>query len=150
MVKNAKKHTYDGIDFRSSLEVYCYKQLKKEGFDFEYEGGKIELIPSFVFQGMWIESNKNGVFCEAKQDSLPKRYTPDFSSKNNDWIIETKGWQQADNWTVKRKLIRYFLKDKNIKFFVPRTQKDVDQVILILKGKLEPLPFQVKKRATKK
>ena len=28
-VKNAKKSTYDGHDFQSNLELYCYKQLEE-------------------------------------------------------------------------------------------------------------------------
>ena len=36
-VKNARITIYDGISFKSKLEVYCYKKLKENGIPFEYE-----------------------------------------------------------------------------------------------------------------
>ena len=150
-VKNAKEVIFNGIKFRSSLELYCYKRLKQEGFDFTYEPkDPIVLIERSEFKGRWIEPNNKNVFCEANTTTLPKRYTPDFVDNNGGWIIETKGWQAADNWEAKRKLIRTDLKNADIWFFVPRTQADIEQSIRILQGKLEPLPSQTKKRATKK
>ena len=32
-VKNATPMIYDDIQFRSKLEVYCYKKLKEEGLE---------------------------------------------------------------------------------------------------------------------
>ncbi len=36
-VKNAKKSTYDGKNFQSNLELYCYKELEKAEIPVEYE-----------------------------------------------------------------------------------------------------------------
>jgi NAD-dependent DNA ligase len=35
-VKNARGHIYDGISFKSGLEVTAYKELMQEGFNPEY------------------------------------------------------------------------------------------------------------------
>ncbi len=35
-VKNAKKSTYDGHDFQSNLELYCYRELEKGDSLVEY------------------------------------------------------------------------------------------------------------------
>ena len=36
-ISNATELEYEGIKFRSKLEVYCYKRLKEEGLSFKYE-----------------------------------------------------------------------------------------------------------------
>ena len=49
-IKNAKKKTVDGINFKSSLEAFCYTQLKANGFkNFQYEGHKFILQDKFDF-----------------------------------------------------------------------------------------------------
>ena len=36
-VKNAKKSSYDGKNFQSNLELYCYKELEEAEILVEYE-----------------------------------------------------------------------------------------------------------------
>ena len=48
-VKNATPNIYDGIEFKSKLETYVYKQLKAHNLKAEYEPIKFELIPAFTF-----------------------------------------------------------------------------------------------------
>ena len=43
-VKNATPNIYDGIEFKSKLETYVYKQLKAHNLKAEYEPIKFELI----------------------------------------------------------------------------------------------------------
>ena len=44
-VKNAKKSTYDGKNFQSNLELYCYKQLEEAKFIIETKGYANESFP---------------------------------------------------------------------------------------------------------
>jgi hypothetical protein len=39
-VKNAKKSVYDGKQFQSNLELYCYKQLEEAKIPVDYEKQK--------------------------------------------------------------------------------------------------------------
>lgn len=122
------KLLYNDIQFRSALEVYTYKELIKHGLEANYETIKLELYPRFTFIGRWLESTKKGL----KQDSekvLAMTYLPDFVADDLSWIIECKGWQGSDQWQLKRKILKYFLKDKQIAFYVPRVQKEVDECI---------------------
>jgi hypothetical protein len=54
-VKNATKHTYDGIVFDSKLEMLAYQRLKGYGFDFNMKD-VIELVKSFMFNGKLVKS----------------------------------------------------------------------------------------------
>jgi thymidylate kinase len=88
-VKNATETIYDGIKFRSKLEVYCYQQLMKENIQFEYENKTFVLIDKFVFNNTSYELGRNKVFSVISPNVRPMTYTPDFVGK--DWIIEVKG-----------------------------------------------------------
>lgn len=83
-VKNATPNEYEGIKFRSKLEVFTYMEFIKNGISLDYEPVSFELIPSFLFNGKKIR---------------PMTYTPDFIHK--DFIIECKGFGN-DVWPVKR------------------------------------------------
>ena len=48
-VRNANKSIYDGIKFRSNLELFTYKQLKKNKIKFSYEEHRFNLIESFKY-----------------------------------------------------------------------------------------------------
>jgi len=74
-VKNATPLTYNGIKFRSKLEVYCYKQLKNSNINAEYEPITYTILEGFNFNDKKVQGIK---------------YTPDFVGE--DFIIECKGW----------------------------------------------------------
>ena len=123
-IRNARKHSFKEIEFRSALELYCYKQLSKYNIPFSYEPYKITLIPSFEHSMTWIEPNSKKEMVDSKQKMLPMTYTPDFVGDG--WIIECKGYQADDVWQKKSKWIKYTLRESNIYFLVPSTQKQVD------------------------
>ena len=52
---NSKKVTFNGIEFKSSLELYMYKALKKEKIKFEYEGQSFVIIEGFKYDGKSYE-----------------------------------------------------------------------------------------------
>lgn len=112
-VRNATPNIYDGIKFRSKLETYTYKKLKKAGIDAEYESTHFELIPKFEYNGEKVRA---------------MTYLPDFVGKN--FIIECKGLV-TDSFPLRWKIFKYYLKQENkdYKLFLVRNQKQVDEMV---------------------
>lgn len=73
-VRNATPLVYENIKFRSKLEVYCYKKLKENNINAEYESTQYVLLDSFKYNGENIRK---------------MTYKPDFVGTN--FIIECKG-----------------------------------------------------------
>ena len=91
-VRNATIISYDGITFKSKLELCCYQKLKELKIPFKYEEKTFELIPSFEFKNDSYELfKKKGLRYFGPQRSHIRciTYTPDFVGDG--WIIETKG-----------------------------------------------------------
>lgn len=116
-VKNATPLVYENIKFRSKLEVYCYKKLKENKIQAEYESTQYVLLDSFKYNGEIIRK---------------MTYKPDFVGA--DFIIECKG-RANDAFPLRWKLFKYYLFKNNLNYmlFLPRNQRDVDKVINILK-----------------
>lgn len=148
-IQNAKKKTVDGINFKSSLEAFCYLELKKAGIkDFEYEGhqfilqNKFEcLLPSYEVQS----KKKAGKIIKTFEINSPKlraiTYTPDFVHLNENkegWIIETKGFKTVD-FKIKWKMFKRVLVENGFKvtLYVPDNQKNVLQTINLIKNNLK-------------
>lgn len=117
-VKNATPTEYDGIKFRSKLEVYTYKKLREAHIDADYEQHRFELLPAFI------------ALSGKKYRAMT--YLPDFVGK--DFIIECKGFP-TDSWPLRKKLFEYALLSLDIKynFYEVHTQKEVDALVLNLK-----------------
>ena len=126
---NKDKLLYDNIQFRSSLEVYCWQQLKKHHLEAKYEGFTYELISKFTFIGKCLESSKNGLKL-ASNNIRPWTYTPDFVGDG--WIIECKGFRGLDTWPLKLKAFKYLLKDSNIDLYIPSNKKQIDETIKLI------------------
>lgn len=134
-VKNATPLVYDGIKFKSNLEVYCYKRLKEEGIPAEYENHRFILQEGFTFNNKSHEVRKYKG--EKHYGDISDRvrgisYTPDFVGSN--FIIETKG-HPNDAFPIKWKLFKKYLVNNNMNYelFVPRNKKQVDETIEIIK-----------------
>ena len=56
----AKKVTYDGINFASGLERYMYMALKKAKIKAKYEGETFVLLAGFHFENYVYERCYNG------------------------------------------------------------------------------------------
>lgn len=112
-VRNATPTEYDGIKFRSKLEVYTYKKLRESNIYTEYEQNRYEIIPAFTFMGKKIRA---------------MTYLPDFVGE--DYILECKGYPN-DAFPIKEKLFKYylFLTNSNKKYYVLHSQKEVDEFI---------------------
>lgn len=136
-VRNATVLQYYGITFKSKLELYCYKKLKEANLKFKYEENRYELMPSFEFENDSYELFKRkGVRTFGKQRKHIRgiTYMPDFVGSG--WIIETKGFAN-DSWPLRWKLMKKHILDNNlnITLYMPRNQKQVDEVVEIIKSR---------------
>lgn len=136
-VRNATPIIYDGINFKSKLEAYCYRKLKENNLLFSYEEIVFDLVPSFNFEKDSFElSKRKGVKTFGLQRNHVRAitYTPDFVGKG--WIIETKG-NPNDVFPLKWKLFKYYIHNNQLDYdlYMPRNQKQIDEVIEIIKSK---------------
>ena len=120
-VKNATPMVYNNIQFRSRLEVFCYKQLLKYNIEADYEKYKFTLLDGFRFNGEAVRK---------------MTYTPDFVGK--EFVIECKG-QMNDAFPLRWKLFKYFLFKNKIEYdlYLPRNQKQVIEVMETILRKRE-------------
>lgn len=98
-VKNATPTVYNGIKYRSKLEVSFAKFFEKEKIKAEYEPFKLTLLPSFRYNGEAIRAIT---------------YTPDFIIDycGKKYIIEVKGFPN-DAYKIKKKYILKYLLDNH-------------------------------------
>ena len=136
----SKKVVFDGITFASGLERYMYQALKKAKIKAKYEGETYTLIDSFNFMTTSYErqSNGKGEFVDrGNKKILPIKYTPDFVSWKNEFIIECKGRANESfpmRWKLFKRMIN--IKQPYVTLYKPQNQKECDQVInLITKNK---------------
>ena len=132
-VRNATQITYDNIQFKSKLEVYCYKKLKEANIDFKYEKDTFELMEKFEYPNICYESFKDGKkwsMGEKTNKIRPIRYTPDFTNLKDKWIIECKG-NANDIFPVKWKMFKHFIYVNNLHYnlYLPKNQRHVDECI---------------------
>ena len=136
----SKKVVFDGITFASGLERYMYQALKKARIKAKYEGETYTLIDSFNFMTTSYErqSNGKGEFKDrGNKKILPIKYTPDFISWKNEFIIECKG-RANESFPMRWKLFKRFINRcyPHVILYKPQNQKECDQVIeLITKNK---------------
>ena len=134
----SKKVICDGIIFASGLEKYMYLALKKAKIKADYEGETFTLIDGFEFDTTSYErqSNGKGEFKNrGDKKILPIRYTPDFVSLKNEFIIECKG-RANESFPMRWKLFKRYINRcyPHVTLYKPQNQKECDQVIeLIIK-----------------
>ena len=131
----AKKITYDGINFASGLERYTYMALKKNKLFEGYENEVFQLIEGFNFDNESYEKQANGkgdYTNRGQKKILGIKYTPDFVGK--DYIIECKG-RANESFPIRWKLFKLWLTKNKIgkTLYKPQNQKEVDRTIQIIK-----------------
>lgn len=139
-VKNATPTEYNGIKFKSLIEVMVYKTLLQYGFEPQYE--PITYIIWSGFRPTIPFYTRND---KTKQQILNLRklvdvtYTPDFYIEYEGLkiIIEAKGFEN-DVWPYKFKMFRHLLeqqpdKDKYLIFEI-FTKKQLLEAIEIIKS----------------
>lgn len=127
----AKKVSYDGINFASGLERYMYMALKKAKIKAEYEGETFVLQEGFDFTSIAYErqANGKGEFRDrGRKKILPIKYTPDFVGK--DFIIECKG-RANESFPLRYKMFKKWIQENrpNTTLYKPQNQSECDQVI---------------------
>ena len=133
----AKKVSYDGINFSSGLEKYMYIALKKAGIEAEYEGEKFTLQEGFVFDNESYERQANGKGDYKNRGSkkvLPIRYTPDFVGEG--FIIETKG-RANESFPLRWKMFKKLVADTmpGITLYKPQKQDECDETVKLILSK---------------
>lgn len=140
-VKNATPVEYNGIHFKSTLELTVYKELVQAGFEPKYEQRSFILWhgfrPTVPFYTREEKKAKSKVIL--KMDKLRNMiYTPDFTFDYNGHliIIEVKG-RENDVYPIKRKMFRQALEDYTYEsplFFEVFSKDQLLQVIKIIKS----------------
>jgi len=127
---------------KSTLETYCYDQLKEAKLKFYYEPETFELVSSFRYGGVYYKSSKGkDVMTNATEKVvLPIKYTPDFVSHEHKFIIETKGYVPSQHtFPLRWKLFLHYLRDNDMDdymLFIPKNKKQVDETIRVIKQHL--------------
>ena len=165
-IKKGKFNTHEiifqGIKFKSSLEVKCFKELSRENIKFTYEEhtfvifNGFELAPKVHYYGplnksIKVDKSTNpkkktrtvSYFVEDTRKIGKITYTPDFvidmPDKNLMIIIETKG-KANDVYPYKKKLFLKFisrisiLQNKKIVFLEPHNNTQITECINIIKS----------------
>ena len=132
-VKNVKKQTYDGKEFQSKLELYCYKTLKTAKIPVEYEETTFTIFPATVYPQACYEGTTKRLYNKGSK-IRPITYTPDFIDPKGKWIIETKGYAN-ESFPLRWKLFKKHLKDTKQQYvlFMPRNKAQVDEVVELIK-----------------
>ena len=127
----AKKVSYDGINFASGLERYMYMALKKAKIKADYEGQTYVLQEGFDFTSEAYErqANGKGEFRDrGRKKILPIKYTPDFVGK--DFIIECKG-RANESFPLRYKMFKKYVENNmpGTRLFKQQNQSECDQVV---------------------
>lgn len=139
-VRNATPLVFEGIEFKSKLEVEAYRLLREEGFLPEYEkhtyevwkGGKFS-VPCYDFHH--DRKQHRDVWGLNRYRTQSIKYTPDFTfmSGNVFIVMEIKGYAN-DRYPYIKKLFRRWL-DANIPksmFLEIHNRRQLDAAIKII------------------
>lgn len=137
-IKNATPLEYDGISFKSKLEVMAYKTLKENGFPVMYEPVKYILWQGFKPTVPFYDKDKVTRNLKLNEKKLIDiTYTPDivFPYKDRNIIMEIKGLEN-DVFPLKKKLFRAYLENNcsNSIYFEIYSKRQLLQAIEIIKN----------------
>ena len=138
-VINATPLEYDGIQFKSRLEVNVYREFKKAGFNIKYEPCKYVLWRGFKPTIPFYNKDKKSKGCLklTNKKLLDTTYTPDFQLKYKGYliVIEAKGIERPD-FQIKKKLFRHYLEQNvpNSIFFEVYSIANAQQAVQIIKN----------------
>jgi hypothetical protein len=139
-ITRSKKTKVDGIQFQSRLESHMYLLFKANNIKAGYETEKFTIIDGFYsdFSSYEKTPKKSILHDRGHKKILPITYTPDFVDLQNPprFIVECKG-NPNERFPMVWKLFKRLLHLRGWKtdLFVPRNQKDCQEVIKIIKEK---------------
>lgn len=141
-IKNAKKTSFQGIDFKSALEKTVYNTLIEQGITPTYESDTYTLSdPLKPTKPFYVRTHIKGFHFEMRPLS-PITYTPDFTfTLNNVFVvIEAKGFEN-DVFPVKRNLFRKLIEkwDIPVMYFEIRTKRELLQALDIIRMETKEL-----------
>ena len=134
-IKGATARSFNGINFKSQLEVIIYKTLIQEGFNPKYEEKKFILWDGFKPTIPFYNKGKNGLNKLSMTKLIDITYTPDFTFDYKGYlvIIEAKGYEN-DTFPIKKKMFRKILETyKKALYFEVFTKKQLVDAIKIIK-----------------
>lgn len=138
-IKNAQTKVYNNIQFKSLLEVNCYKELLSSGItNVEYESHTYLLKESINIKSNIIlyTFDKNNNIKKFSTNVRKIEYTPDFILIDDLYtiIIECKGYMN-DIYPLKRKLFFNTLNklDKTIYFFEVNNLYQIKNMVEVIK-----------------
>lgn len=139
-VVNTKKGEYDGIKFRSQLEISCYKKLIEAGFNPTYESDTFILLEKFKLTRVLFYAPVKGKITLYPRGIMNMTYTPDFliEYKGYKILFDTKG-QPNETYPLKKKLFLKHLELRSMEtkekfiFFEPHNQRQILDAIQIIK-----------------
>jgi hypothetical protein len=139
-IKNATPYSFNGIAFKSKLEVMVYKTLLENNINANYERETFLLWEGFSPTIPFFTKDKRHTLVNNSRKLLGITYTPDFTFDYNGWhvVIEVKGFQN-DVFPYKFKMFRKYLEKiqskKGIKFILAEifTKSQLLEFIQILK-----------------
>lgn len=113
-IRGAAKQEVDGQKFDSKLELYFFNLLKALKIPFKFQV-TYELQGGFKFHGTTIR---------------PIKMIVDFYLPDHDLIVDTKGFQLADN-KIKFKLLKHWLLSNGLatRIELPRNKEECDKLI---------------------
>lgn len=141
-VINATPTEYNGIKFKSLIEVMFYKTLVREGFTPLYEPTTYTIWRGYKPVIPFFDKDKKTKLLKQNQNKIIDiKYTPDFIFEYNNIviIIEAKG-KENDVFYIKKKLFRKYLEDvyketgQQCMYFEVYTKKQLLQAVKIIKG----------------
>lgn len=136
-IKNATPTRFNGIEFKSKLEVSVYKTLLVAGFKPDYEKLKFTLWEGYKPTVPFYTKSKKTRELELDDTKIRGiTYTPDFTFRYKDYliIVEVKG-KENDVYPYKRKLFRKWLEincPKSV-FFEVFTKRNTETAIKTIK-----------------
>ncbi len=139
-IKNATKLEYNGLTFKSKLELFTYKALIEAGIvDFKYEEYKFVLVEPFESLTDSYEVKKDKSYDLSTKSIRAMTYLPDFTrlnDKGEGWIIECKGFPN-ESFTLKWKLFKLHLLENgyDVTVYKPNNQMNVNKTIELIKEK---------------
>lgn len=136
-IKNAESSVFNGINFKSKLEINFYKTLIAAGLEPDYELMKFVLVEGFKPTVPFYNRSKSKEFRKDMNKVRDITYTPDFTILYKDtlFIIEAKGMEN-DTFPIKKKLFRKLLESMEMPcmYFEVHTKKELLDVIKIIKS----------------
>lgn len=146
--KKSPKLLYNAIQFKSQLELNCFKLFEENDLLLSYESKSFLLISQLKLNNLTVylpsrKTKKNNISSLKEISGILQKaiYTPDFILEYKNYIIfiETKGLAN-DAYPLRRKLFFHYLEKNSIEnninyiFFEPHNIKQILECINIIKN----------------